>query len=166
GDAVWPGEGNLNHEPLFVGEGDYHLQPLSAAIDDGTSEGAPKRDIEGNERPCWNGIDMGAYEYCGEVPPLPPAPRFLRGDCNDDGNLTISDAVCTLSWLFRGEAEPNCLAATNADGVGAVNITDPIYLLTHLFLGGPPPVAPFPDCGAGPTADPLGCETPPKNCPQ
>ena len=72
---------------------------------------------------------------------------FLRGDCNADGNVDISDAVCILNWLFLGEAEPGCVAATNVDGAGAVNITDPIYLLTRLFLGGPPPVEPFPDCG-------------------
>ncbi len=92
----------------------------------------------------------------------PPSGRFRRGDCNADGQVEgqVTDAVCTLSWLVLGEADPGCLAATNADGVGAVNITDPIYLLTHLFLGGPALVEPFPDCGTSDLeADAnLGCE--------
>ncbi len=37
----------------------------------------------------------------------------------------------------------------DSDGDGNSNISDPVYLLSHLFLGGPPPVAPFPECGPG-----------------
>ena len=31
--------------------------------------------------------------------------RFLRGECNDDSTVDLSDAVCILDWLFLGEAE-------------------------------------------------------------
>jgi len=94
--------------------------------------------------------------------------RFLRADCNDDGEVDISDAVCILEWLFLGQAEPGCVAATNTNGDEAVDISDPVSLLGFLFLGGPPPVDPSPDCG---TSDlerdwELGCETPQRNCPQ
>ncbi len=34
-----------------------------------------------------------------------------------------------------------------------IDISDPIYLLNHLFLGGDSPPAPFPDCGV-PTVRP------------
>ena len=27
---------------------------------------------------------------------------FLRGDCNDDGTVDSTDAVCILEWLFHG----------------------------------------------------------------
>ena len=92
----------------------------------------------------------------------PPPARFRRGDCNDDGTVDISDAVCILEWLFLGSDTPGCIAVTNVDGNGQVDITDPIYLLTHLFLGGPAPVEPFPECGPGSPADEeIGCETPP-----
>jgi hypothetical protein len=92
--------------------------------------------------------------------------RFLRGDCNDDGDIDLADAVCILDWLFLGEATPGCVAVTNADGVGPVDLTDPIYLLTHLFRGGPAPVAPYPGCGIGTLPEDEGtCETPPENCP-
>jgi len=39
----------------------------------------------------------------------------------------------------------------------AINVGDAIYALSTLFTGGAPPPAPFPACGADPTADGLGC---------
>ncbi|MEM7235522.1 MAG: choice-of-anchor D domain-containing protein, partial [Planctomycetota bacterium] len=87
-------------------------------------------------------------------------PQFLRGDCNSDGELNISDASCALNWLFLGTSTPLCTAATNANGDAASDISDATYILGHLFLGGPPPTAPFPDCGLGanPSDLTLGCE--------
>ncbi|HPO16228.1 MAG TPA: choice-of-anchor Q domain-containing protein, partial [Candidatus Hydrogenedentes bacterium] len=63
GDPVYPGTGNINTDPLFVGAPeDLHLQDGSPCIDTGTSEGAPATDIEGVARPQGGGFDMGAYE--------------------------------------------------------------------------------------------------------
>jgi len=41
-----------------------------------------------------------------------------------------------------------------------VDIADPVFLLNHLFLGGPKPVAPFPECGTSvfEADEELGCE--------
>ena len=87
------------------------------------------------------------------------APPFRRSDCNDDGTVDISDAVCTLEWLFLGGDAPSCVASANTNGDGQVDLSDPVSLLNHLFLGGPPPVAPFPKCGPGsPTDEEIGCE--------
>jgi hypothetical protein len=92
-------------------------------------------------------------------------PQFIRGDCDSNGNVNISDAVCALGWLFQGEAEPECIAATNSDGMGGVDLTDPIYLLTYLFLGGSQPVEPFIGCGPGTETDAqIGCWMPPAGC--
>jgi ELWxxDGT repeat protein len=92
---------------------------------------------------------------------------FHRGDCNDDGTVDISDAVCILNWLFLGGAAPGCVAVTNTNGDAGEDISDATYLLNHLFLGGPAPVAPFSECGPGtlPT-DERACEIAPNNCPQ
>lgn len=67
--APYPGEGNLNTDPLF-GKG-YTLQSTSPAIDKGTlnpyGEGEPghgiTKDLQGNPRLSNKLIDMGAYEY-------------------------------------------------------------------------------------------------------
>jgi hypothetical protein len=93
--------------------------------------------------------------------------RFLfdRADCNGDGEVDISDPVCTLNWLFLGSSEPVCLAATNVNEDAEVDISDPVYLLSYLFLGGPAPLPPFRGCGLSNAADEaLGCETPPETC--
>jgi hypothetical protein len=92
-------------------------------------------------------------------------PLFIRGDCNDDGNVDISDAVCTLAWLFL-DGEAPCRAANNMNGDGATDISDAVYLLNYLFLGGPAPVAPFAACGPGLlSADEItGCEAAPATC--
>ncbi len=93
---------------------------------------------------------------------------FLRGDCNADSEVNISDAICALDRLFAGGASPGCLAALNTNGDDKVDIADPVSLLTFLFSGGPPPVGPYPDCGPGslPADEELGCETPPEGCPR
>jgi hypothetical protein len=41
---------------------------------------------------------------------------------------------------------------------GAVNITDPVVLLSHLFQRGGAPAAPYPSRGLDPTGDDLGCD--------
>jgi len=90
---------------------------------------------------------------------------FRRGDCNDDGTVDISDAVCILTWLFLGGATPGCVAATDTNGDAGSDISDATFVLNHLFLGGLAPVMPYPDCGPGalPT-DEATCEAPPNRC--
>ena len=90
------------------------------------------------------------------------APRFVRGDCDGDGQASgvVTDAVFLLSYLFLGAPAPACLAAcdVNGDGVVAGSVTDAVYALTFNFLGGPTPPAPYPDCDEGGIADAeLGC---------
>ncbi len=87
---------------------------------------------------------------------------FIRGDCNDDGVVDISDGSYLLNWLFLGGPPLPCLAAGDPNVDGGVDISDASYLLNFLFLGGPPPASPFPACGPGerPTDETLGCEAP------
>ncbi len=143
---LWPGEGNINSDPLFVqpgqwedcgvggpsdciayqwdpdtGEptvwhrwvGDHHLQPGSPCIDAGTSDGAPNTDIEGNTRPCWNGIDIGAYEYCGAIPPFPCGDPIA----DDDG-----DGVKNALEDLNGDGD---CSKDDTDGDGIPDWRDP-----------------------------------------
>jgi predicted outer membrane repeat protein len=61
----YPGEGNIDADPLFVnsGNGDYHLTAGSPCIDTGTNNGAPTIDFDGEYRPQGLVVDIGADEY-------------------------------------------------------------------------------------------------------
>jgi hypothetical protein len=76
--------------------------------------------------------------------------RHLRvpGDCNDDAQLDISDAICVFGVLFLG-TPPSIPCGGELDGAGNValvdwqpdariDIADGIALLAHLFAGAPP----------------------------
>ena len=174
GDQVWQGQGNINKDPLFVRKGvfdvnrttqdglpnfivdpgDYHLQPGSPCIDSGTLDGAPTTDIEGKQRPCGEGVDMGAYEFCA-----PPEVPFKRGDANADGERNARDAVFILTYLFGVGEELSCVKSADANDSRKIDITDPVYLLNFLFAGGPQPAEPLGECGFDPTIDELSCES-------
>jgi hypothetical protein len=81
---------------------------------------------------------------------------FSRGDGNLDGRLDLADAISSLEYLFAGGALA-CLDAADANDDGSADIADPIRVLLHLFAGLTPFPPPFPEAGADPTADALGC---------
>jgi hypothetical protein len=74
-EIVW-GDGNINQDPLFVGEEDYHLSPNSPCIDTGIDPVSVSRavepleefnsDIEGDPRVLGEAPDMGADEFLEE----------------------------------------------------------------------------------------------------
>jgi uncharacterized Ntn-hydrolase superfamily protein len=98
----------------------------------------------------------------------PAAPVvFLRGDCDADGTACsgVNDALTLLSWLFRGDTRPPCIAACDADGNGEAELTDAVYGLDYCFTGTAPPPPPFPACGPGTEDDAaLGCTLPADGC--
>lgn len=69
---------NISADPAFVApvNGDYHLQPTSAAIDAGEPLPVTTVDLDGLGRPAGSGYDMGAYEF-GAVPPFVPTGGML-----------------------------------------------------------------------------------------
>jgi hypothetical protein len=102
----------------------------------------------------------------------PPGPGFVRGDVNGDGQVggSVTDIIVYANWSFLGNERPPCLVAADVNGDGRVggSVTDMVYYANWAFLGNAPPPPPFPDCGLEmpvPDVDPIGCETPPPNCP-
>ena len=89
-----------------------------------------------------------------------PSAAFLRGDCNDDGAVDISDAVFSLGSLFLGDGDPTCDDACDSNDDGTVDISDAIATLGVLFLGnGVIPLPGMTECGVDPTEDEVGCDT-------
>jgi len=120
-------------------------------------------EIAGNDPPGYDGGDLFknrvAFTELSDIAfityvtsDVKRTPSFLRGECNDDGTVDLSDAVCIFSWLFEGGDRPGCLDAADTNDTDGHNLTDGIYLLAWLFQGGGPPPAPGPTrCGIDPT---------------
>jgi hypothetical protein len=76
----------------------------------------------------------------GSVPPPLAAAAVNRIDATSSGG---GGGLV----FFRGDCSPD----------RTINITDPVALLGFLFLGGPPPAAPGPQCGVDESPSALGC---------
>ncbi|MGE4614067.1 MAG: cytochrome c peroxidase [Planctomycetota bacterium] len=98
---------------------------------------------------------------------LPDSVEFVRGDCNTDGVLDLSDAVTVLTVLFPPPMPPTmgCEDACDGSDDGVIDIADAIALLSWMF-GFPAVPLPAPtSCGPDPTtAETLECSIYP-NCP-
>ncbi|MEM7233639.1 MAG: dockerin type I domain-containing protein, partial [Planctomycetota bacterium] len=87
---------------------------------------------------------------------------FLRGDCQLDDDVNISDAAMVISSLFAPAVfrpTPRCEDACDANDDGRIDLADAHAILYYLFVPGTPPL-PLPgaiDVGPDPTEDPLGC---------
>jgi len=72
------------------------------------------------------------------------------GDCNQDGRIDLSDAVCLLGHLFLGNPavlpcgngslrDPANLALLDSNGDGGGDLADAVHILAFLFQGNSPP---------------------------
>lgn len=88
-------DGNIRLDPLFAGNGNYHLTVDSPCIDAGSGEGAPVDDIDGEIRSDGAGIDMGADEYIDSdsdnLPDYWEYKWFGNLSCNDGTDDPDSD---------------------------------------------------------------------------
>jgi hypothetical protein len=100
------GPGEKVGDPLFVnpGAGDYHLQPMSPAIDAGADLGYTE-DFDGDVVPQGTAPDMGAFESGGITPPPcdPPTCACQPSLCPPPPEiLVINDNAFTYTgrWLL------------------------------------------------------------------
>jgi hypothetical protein len=64
----------------------------------------------------------------------------LLGDANGDKELSISDVVYLINYLFRDGPPPNSVQEADCNCDGEVSISDIIFLINYLFKGGLSPV--------------------------
>lgn len=62
----------------------------------------------------------------------------ICGDANNDGEITIEDAVFLANYFFSGGPEPIHISTCDVNGDGEVNFEDVLYLMNYLTGGGPP----------------------------
>jgi hypothetical protein len=117
---------------------------------------------------CDTGVsfkDLIYYGHCNNNDfyslsiPMATCWLFRRGDCNHNGLIAghVGDIAFLLNRLFAGGREPACEASCDANDDGLVNVSDAVYLIDWMFMGGPAPPAPYPDCGPDPTGPALSC---------
>ena len=63
------------------------------------------------------------------------------GDCDANGNLTISDVVALIGYIFSGGAAPEPLLTGDTDCSNMVTISDVVYMINFIFSGGSIPCA-------------------------
>ncbi len=81
-------------------------------------------------------------DVCDECPsqPNPCTCCDLAGDADNGGDVSISDAVFLIAYIFQAGAAPPCSAEGDADGGGDVNIGDATHLIVYIFQSGPTPI--------------------------
>jgi hypothetical protein len=86
--------------------------------------------------------------------------NFRRGDTNSSGDVDMSDAIRTFTFLFvDSSVSIPCRDAADANDSGTLDLSDGIFTLNFLFVGGPQPPAPGPNvCGPDPSPDSLSCD--------
>jgi hypothetical protein len=167
----WPGEANIDVDPLFASGGQW----TDCALPTGVGCRPVEWDFEAFEAVAWARWSPGHYSLragspcidsgtCEEAPDndidgtsrpsgggcdigayehdATRIPVFVRGDTNADGDQNLSDAVYVLGYLFTAGETPICQKAADTNDTGDINLTDAVYTLNHLFLAGPPPEAP------------------------
>jgi len=152
GDGIGPSPGNVDVDPLL--DPDYRLNICSPVIDLGSlaAPSLPPLDIDGSPRVQGPAPDLGAWES-----PAGSGHCFVRGDVNIDEAVDLGDVGLSLAWLFASGAPLPCLDAADADDSGAIDIADPIRVLSFLFEGGAPPPPPTVEAAPDPTTDALPC---------
>lgn len=115
----WPGTGNIDSNPLFVGGADYHLMAGSPCIDAGTDAGV-YTDFDGDPRPNLSGFDMGADEHvgpCGDVDGDGYEDAACGGDDCNDSDPTIHPGMPELCDMIdnncNGVVDEDCLPCSS-----------------------------------------------------
>lgn len=142
------GKGNLG-ETLTLNT-DYN--PVLVAIEDLNGDGLKDLAVG-----CSDSARVNVFLNEGRAGTPGLLGRFVRGDANGDGTLTLADPVAILNRLFLGGASLPCEKAADADDDGILRLVDSVYILRDLFSSGSPPPAPFPHCGLDRTEDALTC---------
>jgi hypothetical protein len=63
----------------------------------------------------------------------------ICGDANSDGNVSVSDAVYIINYIFAGGNPPVQLSSADENCDGTINISDAVWIINYVFVGGNQP---------------------------
>ena len=134
-------------------------QELGPGIDQAQNGTGPDEVLGHTRQPTPNQDDLTAKQqvYAVSLDQISSVGEIGGCECLGDGFGDTSKFWGFVEYQFLG-GSLGCVDAADVDDNGQSEITDAIYLLTFLFLGGPAPDEPFPTCGPDATTDELACE--------
>jgi len=71
-----------------------------------------------------------------------PVKKFLRGDFDMDGEITVGDPADLIQYIFGGKPNTGPIEAGDANCDGETNIGDVTFLINYIFNHGPAPGCP------------------------
>jgi len=144
----WGGTGNISADPLFVGNGDYHLQQCSPATNAGNDAAVPSgvtTDLDGNPRFfshfSSSTVDMGAYELQNHsiipaVYEVSGTASDCRGGINAPVMLSNSQLGVNYQWKIGGVDEGSSVPGTGAPLAFGAPTANGIYTASATSISG------------------------------
>ena len=66
---------------------------------------------------------------------------YVCGDSDDNGSISLADAVYIMNFIFASGPAPNSMLAADVDCSGTISLGDAVYVINYIFAGGPAPCA-------------------------
>ena len=136
-------------------EGDAPNQVIDSIFATNTGDGTVSAVTNNNDgtysatitSPTTPGVDSIVVTVHGggqsvELSARPDIFYYLCGDADGTGDISISDAVFVVRYIFTGGDEPKPILAAESNGSGDVEIGDATYIVRFIFTDGDPPVCP------------------------
>ena len=77
---------------------------------------------------------LGDVEVVGGEILVTQLPRFVRGDANGDGEITVTDPIILLGELFTQRPQALCEAALDFNRDAFIDLQDTILSLAYLLV--------------------------------
>jgi len=138
GNAVGP---YLDHAPF-----NFPLEAPDMAAADFNEDGAP--DLVVTSRDGLAYVLLTRVECDFEN-------TFTRGDSDGDGDVSLTDVIADLGCQFLGRDCTSCPDAADTNDDGRLGLEDGVFLMNHLFRGGPSVSGGIRSCSGDSTPDRL-----------